>query len=103
MSKELWSLANLITGFSVAQSVAVTVALSKDLTDFQHQTIAVKITVAVIAILVATGYCAAVYRCRILVCSVDRHEDIWRHVTWWRMGCIYLRRTGAAGSSALVL
>jgi hypothetical protein len=91
MSKELWSLANLITGFSVAQSVAVAVALGKDLFDLQHQHIPVKTTVSAIAFFVAAGYCAAVYRCRVLARSVDQeHEDIWREVTWWRMACICL-------------
>src|SRR5262245_21054931 len=91
MSKELWSLANLITGFSVAQSIAVAVALGKDLMDLQQQHIPVRVTISVIAMIVATGYSAAVYHCRILAGSFDtQHEEIWRQVTWWRVACIYL-------------
>jgi len=59
--------------------------------DFQHQHISVKIVVGLIAFAVAAGYGAAVERCRILASSIDReHEHIWRHVTLWRKGCIWL-------------
>jgi hypothetical protein len=90
MSKELWKLANLMTGFSVAQSIAVAIALGKDLTDLQHQSGAFKLTITIIAIIVASGYCAAVYHCKTLATSIEKvHENIWRHTTWWRIACIY--------------
>ena len=34
-AKELWSLANIVTGFSIAQSIGVAIALGKDLEKIQ--------------------------------------------------------------------
>ena len=90
ISKELWSLANIITGFSVAQSVAVTIAFGKDLAGLQHQPPVVKLAVTFIAVVSAGAYCFAVRRCWGLARSVDsEHEAIWRQVTRGRELCIW--------------
>ena len=91
ISKELWSLANIITGFSVAQSIAVTIALGKDLAGFQHQPVVVRLAVSGMAVVFAGVYCFAVRRCWVLARSVDsEHDVIWRQVTRGREFCIWL-------------
>jgi hypothetical protein len=91
MSKELWSIANIITGFSVAQALAVTFALSKDLAGLQSQNPALKITISIIALMVGAAYCFAVHQCRLLALSLDaEHDTIWRQINYGRMACIFL-------------
>ena len=48
MIKELWSLANIVAGFSVAQSVAFAIALGKDLGKLQSQKVLVKIVLTIL-------------------------------------------------------
>jgi hypothetical protein len=92
LSKELWSIANIITGFSVAQVLAVTFALRGNLAVLQcpdHR--ALKIAVSIIAVLMGGAYCFAVHRCRMLALSLDAdHDEIWRQINYGRMACILL-------------
>lgn len=92
MVKELWSLANIVTGFSVAQSIAFSFALSKkDLIDLQIETIKVKIVLTIIIIIFAAIYSYGVFRCYQLAMSIDRTSDrIWLQVTYGRLASIWL-------------
>jgi hypothetical protein len=92
LSKELWSIANIITGFSVAQVLAVTFALSGNLAVLQSPNRrAVKIAVSIIALLMGLAYCFAVHRCRMLALSLHAgHDEIWREINYGRMACILL-------------
>ena len=91
MIKELWSLANIIAGFSVAQSVAFAIALGKDLGKLQSQKMLVKIVLTIFGIVFGTVYSLAVFRCYDLAMSVDRtQETVWRQVTCGRVICIWL-------------
>ncbi len=91
ISKELWSLANIVTGFSVAQYIAATLALGKDLTDIQHLAPFLKLIIVVAAAIFSLSYCFAVQRCGALALSVDAtHSIIWRNVTRGRILCILL-------------
>jgi hypothetical protein len=91
ISKELWSLANIITGFSVVQSVGIAIAFGKDLAGLQGGKLVVKFAVALVAVVFAGVYCFAVRKCWVLSRSVDsEHETIWRQVTRGRELCIWL-------------
>lgn len=96
LSKELWSLANLITGFSVAQSLAASIAFGKDLSQLELKTFTFKMTVSVIVIIIAALYCGAIHSCRTLARSVDKeksHDLIWEKINRWRIACIILFTT----------
>lgn len=94
MIKELWSLANIIAGFSVAQSVAFAIALGKDLGKLQSQKVLVKIGLTIVCIVFGTVYSVAVFRCCDLAMSVDRVQEIvWRQVTCGRVICIWVFTT----------
>jgi hypothetical protein len=91
LSKELWFLANIITGFSVAQSIGVSIGFAKDLADFQLQALPVKVAVTGIAILFCAGYCCAVWRCRFWAKHLNPEREsslIWDEVTYGRIACI---------------
>lgn len=93
MIKELWSIANIITGFAVAQSLAFALALGKDLEKLERQTSAFKISISCIASTFAALYCLAVWQCWTLASSLDsqlEHDDIWHQVTIGRTVCILL-------------
>jgi len=91
MSKNLWDLANIITGFAVVQPLAVAVALGKDLAGFQHQPPNVKYPIGCIALLFGFGYCVAVHRCCKLGGALDvKNAVIWSETAHWRIACILL-------------
>jgi len=91
MSKEMWSLANIITGFSVAQPLAVAIAMGNELKKFQHMPTDKKTIIVVIAVVFAAIYCFAVHRCRVLAKTVEKERDpVWREVNIGRMICIGL-------------
>jgi hypothetical protein len=94
MVMELWSLANIITGFSIAQSLAFAFALGRDLAKLQSQTTIVKIVLTVSCVVFGIIYSFAVFRCHRLATSVDTaHEAIWLEVTYGRVICIWLFTT----------
>ena len=77
MAKELWSLGNVIAGFSVAQSLVFAFALGKDLAGLQSHTRIVKIVLTVFCVAFGIIYSFAVFRCYGLAMLVDRaHEAI---------------------------
>jgi hypothetical protein len=89
--KELWSLANIVTGFSVAQSLAFAVALGKDLAGLQSQIMCVKVVLTIFCIVFGCAYSFAVWRCHRLAMSVDNvHSNVWLQVTRGRIFCIWL-------------
>jgi hypothetical protein len=91
--KELWSLANLVTGFFIAQFIAVSLSLGKDLDDLAKKPIAFKITISLIAVTFAIFYCCALRACRQLARSIDhdrKHDAIWAQVNAWRIAFILL-------------
>ena len=91
--KELWSLANLITGFFVAQFLAVALALGDQLDDLAKKDPAFKITISFIAICVAVFYSFALRSCRRFARDLDgvpKHDFIWARVNRWRIACIVL-------------
>ena len=91
MKKELWSIANIITGFAGAQPLAIAVALGKDLEKLQGTTITFKAVISFIALGFAVLYCLAVHRCYMLARPMDtEHERIWRQVTLGRKLFIFL-------------
>ncbi len=91
-AKELWSLANIVTGFSIAQSIGVAIALGKDLEKIQKQTVVVKGFISFLAFACGVGYSYAVWRCWDLAKLVDtkiptnlNYSTIWREVTYGRI------------------
>ena len=91
MIKELWSLANAITGFSVVQSLAFGLALGKDLAHLQSQCTRVKRILTELCILFAAAYSYGVWECSTLVMSLKNiHEVLWLEVTCGRTICIWL-------------
>ena len=94
MIKELWSLANIIAGFSVAQSLAFAIALGRDLGELQSQKMLVKIVLTSFCIMFGAVYSLAVFRCYHLAMSLGRaQETVWCQVTWGRVICIWLFTT----------
>jgi hypothetical protein len=91
LSKELWFLANIITGFSVAQSIGVSIGFAKDLADLQLQTLKVKAAITGVAILFCAGYCCAVWRCCFWAKYLHSAKEsllVWDEVTYGRIACI---------------
>jgi hypothetical protein len=91
--KELWTVANLVTGFFVAQYLAAAIALGDTLDDLAKKRFPFKITISLIAVGVGLFYCGALQSCRTLAASLDsekKHDAIWARANAWRMGCILL-------------
>ena len=94
MINELWSLANIIAGFSVAQSLAFAIALGKDLATLQSKTVCVKVVLTVFCVVFGAAYSLAVIQCYDLAMSIDEaHKAVWLQVTYGRIICIWLFTT----------
>jgi len=65
MNDNLWNMANLLTGFSVAQSLAFLYALGKDLSPLLGQVLRVRLTIAF--------FLRDVWR-HLFICRVSKHE-----------------------------
>lgn len=89
MPAELWKLANIVTGFAVAQGIAFCYALAKDFAMMQSLSLPVKSVIALISFVFAGVYSFAVYNCWTLV-DRDKREGIWRQVTYGRWVAIWL-------------
>lgn len=89
-SAELWKLANIVTGFAVAQGMAFAVALGTDLGSLQSLTISKKLGVTLVAIVFATAYSIAVHRCWKLAPSEPLMDRAWRETTYGRHTAIWL-------------
>jgi hypothetical protein len=91
MVKSIWSLANIITGFAVAQGLAFAFALGKDLAHLQRESLRVKFSITALSVFFALAYSLAVHRCQDLAVPFDEsHEAIWKQVTNGRIACIWL-------------
>lgn len=89
--KELWSLANIITGFSIAQSLAFAVALGKNLAELQDQILGVKIVLTIFILIFGAVYTFGVLRCHRLAMSGEKtFLQVWREVTYGRIFAIWL-------------
>jgi hypothetical protein len=91
MIKELWSLANIIAGFSIAQSLAFAFVLGRDLVGLQSQTMRVKVVLTIFCVVFAALYSFGVFWCYHLAMSVvQAHDLIWFQVTCGRVAGIWL-------------
>ena len=88
--KELWKFANVITGFSVTQSLGVAIALGSALHDsLQTLPCSSKFPVALIALVYMSLYCGAVSRCQTLSKRLNSQIPmIWREATVARFTAI---------------
>ncbi len=88
--KELWKFANVITGFSVTQSLGVAVALGSALHDsLQALPSSSKVPVALIALVYMSLYCGAVSRCQTLSKNLNSQiPRIWQEATIARIAAI---------------
>ncbi len=87
---ELWKIANVATGFAVAQGIAFAFALGKDLGGLQSQSVPVKLGLTAVSIVFAAFYTLAVYRCWTLASPDEAAENVWRGVTYGRYTAIGL-------------
>jgi hypothetical protein len=91
MIRELWSLANIIAGFSIAQSVGFAFALGKDFISLQSERLSVKLTLAAICVLFAALYSLGVYWCYASAMALaETHTSLWCQVTIGRIACIWI-------------
>lgn len=88
--KELWSFANVITGFAVTQSLGVAIALGSVLHDsLQTISCSSKLPIAIIALIYMALYCGAVSRCRTLSKNLNSQIPlIWKEATVARITAI---------------
>jgi hypothetical protein len=89
--KELWSIANIITGFSAVQSLGFALAVCKDLGGLQRQPAPVKGLLIILCVIFAGFFSWGVFRCYDLAMRVDgAYDPIWLQVTYGRVICILL-------------
>jgi hypothetical protein len=78
LSKELWSLSNIITGFAVVQAIGFCYACLKSEFGDPKITIEVKMTITAFLILVTLAQCYAIYWCAgkcIAITETDAETD----------------------------
>jgi hypothetical protein len=93
MALKLWDLANLITGFAVAQILATTFALAGGKLRTILQGPAAHWTAFVVMILVTGLYLTAIVWCGSKGRSLERyHPEVWCVVTAARVGVVVLFR-----------
>lgn len=97
IEKELWSIANTITAFSVLQCVAILYASTKgDLQPLLNDPLLVKAVVAS-SLLWSTVYCLGIWGCHRLACRLPTPQPaIWRSVTFGRLVAVLCFQTVAA-------
>jgi hypothetical protein len=89
--KELWSIANIITGFSVVQCLGFALALGKDLSLLQRQEIWFKLLLSILFFVSAGIYISGVWWCYFLATHHGTDaacENIWWQVSLGRSICI---------------
>jgi hypothetical protein len=93
MENHLWNLANIVTGFAVAQSLAFLYALGqKEFSD------AVDSPVATVIIVIATAIASVVYSTAVYLigaqgaslADAEQEKKIWASVTWGRIVSILI-------------
>ena len=90
INAELWKLANIVTGFAVAQGIAFALALGGNLGRLQSASLGTKLILAIVAILFASAYSIAVHRCWTLSTPDTSMVVVWREVTYGRHATIWL-------------
>jgi hypothetical protein len=90
VNAELWKLANIVTGFAVAQGIAFALALGGDLGRLQSAPLRVKFVLTIVALLFASAYSFAVHRCWTLANPEISMAAVWRGVTYGRHAAIWL-------------
>ncbi len=90
LAKELWSIANIVTGFAVMQGLGFSFALGDKLRFLQTPHGCVQPVLALICVAFTGMYCFAVWRLEYLACShIDRSLlGVWREVTIGRIAAI---------------
>ena len=84
-------MANTITGFSVVQSISVSIAFGSSLSWLQDENIVVQATIASIIVLFIAGYLMAVETCHSLAIeNADGDPKIWNPVNRGRVAPIFL-------------
>jgi hypothetical protein len=86
MPEKLWDFSNIITGFSIAQSVAFSYALGDGL-KFIHCWKTGKVGLSIIIIIFSFGYSCAIWQCCRHGGSLDNplNREMWRITKWWRL------------------
>lgn len=84
MEDHLWSLANVVTGFSVAQNIAFLYALGKDLARIQEESVPVKWPLAIPVVLFTALYLCAVWEIYRITPMESGEQLIWLRVTQGR-------------------
>lgn len=90
INAELWQLANIVTGFAVAQGIAFALALGGDLGRLQSSPPRAKVVLTIVSILFASAYSIAVERCLALASLEPGVAAVWREVTCGRHVAIWL-------------
>jgi hypothetical protein len=94
MIKELWKIANIITGFSIVQSLGFAIALGKDLESLEEQSICFKIVISILFMFSAVLYSVGVTKCYRLAMAIQAPcGDTWFQVTYCRIVCIWIYTT----------
>ncbi|WP_150047956.1 hypothetical protein [Methylomonas rhizoryzae] len=94
--KELWSIANIVTGFAVMQGLGFSFALGDKLRFLQNSNGCVQTVLALICVAITGMYCFAVWRLEYLACShIDRSlRGVWREITIGRIAAIAVFNAG---------
>ena len=82
MEDRIWNLANLVTGFSVAQNLAFLYGMGRYLSFLQHESAKIKYPVAVTIMISVLLYLGAVWDLHILAQDIPGGDSrIWLHVS----------------------
>ena len=87
---ELWKLANIVTGFAVAQGIAFALALGGALRRLQSAPLRVRLALTIVSIVFASAYSLAVQSCLSLANPAEDLAVVWRKVTYGRHAAIWL-------------
>ena len=85
--KELWTLANVVTAFAIAQTLAFCYALGDKLNLLLGLELGWRIFIAAACLGFGCAYGYAVARCQSLIGESD-NRDLWRETTRWRFAAI---------------
>lgn len=90
LSEKLWDLANIITGFSILQAIAISIAIGK-IEIKQLQGSAAGWSTFFLTLICSTAYVVGVWACHRMAVSLDSSQKhIWLTVTWGRTAAIAL-------------
>jgi len=82
MEDRIWNIANIVTGFSVAQNLAFLYGMGRDLTFLQRESAQIKYPVAIAIMIFVLLYLGAVWDLHILAQDMPGVDSrIWLHVS----------------------